>query len=257
MIRDGISEDGPTLITFAGILKYDLFPFTALLQDILEIGQKGMGCPVQIEFAVNLHENNEQPPTFAILQIRPLVPAYEYTKITWTKPISKESVFIQSTKVMGNGVITSIRDIVYVPSESFDSTKTIDIADEIGRINSTVSSPYLLIGPGRWGTTDRFLGIPVRWNQISGVKVMVETAFERFNVEPSQGTHFFHNVTSQGIGYIMIPFRSRRDFIDWAWLTKQPSKKSLNFVRHVRLKKPLTIKLDGKKGSAVVLKPET
>ena len=257
IIRDGLYENGFPLVTFAGLLKYNVFPFVSLLKDVLELGRRGMGCPVQIEFAVNLPKNNsEEPLTFAVLQIRPLVPSYEHSKIKFAESISEERIFIKSTKSMGNGIIESIKDIVYVHPDSFDPKKTLDIASEIEKINDDIPLPYLLIGPGRWGTTDRFLGIPVKWNQISCVKIMVETAFENFNIEPSQGTHFFHNITSRGIGYINVPYNSKENFIDWNWLFKQPHKKSLKIVRHVQLEKPLAIKLDGRKGNALLLKPK-
>ena len=123
---------------------------------------------------------------------------------------------------MKNKAINTIKNIVYVSPETFDNTKTIEIADEIGEINKYLSlSPYILIGPGRWGSEDRFLGIPVKWDQISAVKVMVETALKDFKVEPSQGTHFFHNITSRGIGYINIPYKSKESYLDWEWLEKQ------------------------------------
>ena len=194
MIRDSVSLDGPNFITFAGVLKYDSFPLAPLLRDILDIGQRGMGSPVQIEFAVNFNENSILPPTFAILQIRPLVPAHERTEISWDEGIDQNKALIHSDRALGNGIINNIKDIIYVIPETFDSTKTVMIAEEIEKINKSLNSPYILIGPGRWGTEDRFLGIPVKWSQISGVQVMVETALKDFNIDPSQGTHFFHNI---------------------------------------------------------------
>jgi len=151
----------------------------------------------------------------------------------------------------------NIQDIVYVPHEGFDSSKTVEIAEEVGRINKNLvktSTPYILIGPGRWGTQDRWLGMPVRWRQISGVKVMVETALEDFNIRPSQGTHFFQNIISRGIGYINMPFDSEDCSIDWKWLKEQKIEKELKFVKHVHLSAPLTIKIDGRSGRAMVLK---
>jgi hypothetical protein len=258
MIRDSFSLEGPHIVTFAGILKYDVFPLASILQDILAIGQQGMGCPIEIEFAVTLGEDGVTPPTFAILQLRPLVPSHEHCEISLDEHMNWENVFIHSDKALGNGIIKSVRDIVYVPPETFDSAKTIEIADEIGKMNETLtglSKPYILIGPGRWGTQDRWLGIPVKWSQISGVNVMIEVALENFNIKPSQGTHFFHNITSRGIGYINVPFNSKEYFIDWKWLEKQKSYKKLKFVKYVRLSAPLTIKLDGRCGHAMILKP--
>jgi hypothetical protein len=258
MIRDGLSDSGFPLITFAGILKYDAFPLAPILQDILIVGQKGMGCPVEFEFAVNIDPENKTPPTFAILQMRPFVISQEKYDIEWDK-IKQEQIFIRSDKALGNGLIDNIRDIVYIPSESFDSSKTVETAEEIGVINKKLvssSSPYLLIGPGRWGTQDRWLGMPVRWSQISGVKVMVETALENFNIKPSQGTHFFQNMISRGIGYIDIPLHAENCFVDWKWLTKQKTIDELKFLKHIRLFAPLMIKLDGRSGQALIMKPK-
>jgi len=259
MIRDSISDEGPALITFSGVLKYDAFPLASLVKDILDIGKRGMGCPIEIEFAVNFDKENKKTPTFAILQLRPLVPSHEHCEIIWDENTNRENVFIHSDKALGNGVIKSIRNIVYVPPETFDSSKTIEIADEIGKMNETLSAsslPYILIGPGRWGTEDRWLGIPVKWSQISGVRVMVETALEDFNIKPSQGTHFFHNITSRGIGYINVPFKSKDFFIDWKWLDRQKTVNELKFVKHVQLSHPLKIKIDGRSGSALIVKPD-
>ena len=258
MIRDEFSEEGPNLVTFSGILKYDTFPLSSIIKDILEIGQKGMGSPIEIEFAVNLNQNSFLPPTFAVLQLRPLVPSHEQTLIYWDENINQKKVFIHSDKALGNGLIKAIKNVVYVKSETFDSTKTIEIAKEIEKINNdlkTTKQPYLLIGPGRWGTEDRFLGIPVKWNQISGVRIMVETALEKFNIDPSQGTHFFHNITSRGIGYINVPYKSKINFIDWSWIESKKALKNLKYVKHIRLTSPLIIKLDGRSGSALIEKP--
>ena len=257
MIRDEFSEEGPNLVTFSGILKYGAFPLAAILKDILEIGQRGMGSPIEIEFAANLN-NNGGLPTFAILQIRPLVPSHEQSLIYWDDSIDQKKVFIHSDRALGNGLIKSIKNIVYVKPNTFDSTKTIEIADEIEKINNDlkqIKQPYVLIGPGRWGTEDKFLGIPVKWNQISGVRVMVETSLENFNIEPSQGTHFFHNITSRGIGYINVPYNSKNNFIDWKWIEDKKAIKNLKYVKQIFLTSPLIIKLDGRSGSALIEKP--
>lgn len=259
MIRDGLSDEDIPLITFAGILKYDEFPLATLLQDLLTIGQRGMGCPVEIEFAVTFDKSNKNPPTFAVLQIRPFVISKEPCEIIWDESVKQENVFIHSDRALGNGVIDGVKDVVYVPPDRFDSTKTLEIAKEVDIINkklTAISAPYILIGPGRWGTQDRWLGMPVRWSQISGVKVMVETALEDFNIKPSQGTHFFQNIISRGIGYINIPYNAKDSFIDWKWLTKQKTIDELKFLKHVRLFAPLTIKLDGRSGQALIMKPK-
>jgi hypothetical protein len=258
MIRDGFSKEGPQLITFAGILKYESFPLTKILKDILQAGQKSMGSPVEIEFAVELDPNNKKPPTFTIIQIRPLIISQEQVHITWDeKDTQKENVLIHSTKALGNGLIGFIKDIVFVPPVKFDSAKTVEIAGQIGKINKDLTrkqAPYMLIGPGRWGTQDRWLGIPVVWSQISNVKVLVETALKNFNIKPTQGTHFFQNIISRGIGYINTTLNPRESFIDWNWLNHQKSEKELDYVKHIRLNKPIVVKLDGRSGHALVLK---
>ena len=258
MIRDGYNEKGPPLITFAGILKYDAFPLASILIDILKTGEKGMGCPVEVEFAVNFDKENKKPPAFVILQIRPMVISREYSEIDWNdKDINMRNVLIHSNKALGHEIIDSVQNIVYVPPKSFDSSKTIEIAEQIRKINKNLTSePYLLIGPGRWGTQDRWLGMPVNWSGISNVKVMVETALKDFNIKPTQGTHFFQNIISKGIGYINTTLNPRESFIDWDWLNNQEPQTELQFVKHIRLSSPLTIKLDGRRGRALILKPK-
>jgi hypothetical protein len=216
-----------------------------------------MGCPIEIEFAVDLNHNNDIPPIFSILQLRPLVPSHEQSHISWDDNIDLKNVFIKSNRALGNGLVKAIKNIIFVKPETFDSTKTIEITYEIDKINkdlTAIKQPYILIGPGRWGTEDRFLGIPVKWNQISGVRVMVETGLENFNIEPSQGNHFFHNITSRGIGYINVPFNSKMNYIDWKWINEKKSIKNLKYVKLIRLKSPLIIKFDGRSGSALIEK---
>jgi hypothetical protein len=173
-IRDYYSEDGPNVITFAGILKYNSFPLSNILIDLLDEGQKSMGSPIEIEFAVNFDRSSKNP-TFSIIQIRPLITSKEQNQIKWNEEeIEKENIFIKSNKALGNGSIDNIRNIVYVKPEKFNSSKTIEIAKEIEAINANLDQkPYILIGPGRWGTQDRFLGIPVKWSYISNVKIIV------------------------------------------------------------------------------------
>ena len=259
MIRDGFFEGGPHLITFAGILKHKTFPLADLLDDMLRIGKRSMGCHVEIEFAVTLDPKGRQPPTFALLQIRPLVISKEQQQITWRKEdLKSDHVLIYSSQALGNGIIDSIKDIVFIPPENFDSAKTVEMASEVDHINSqlsTTATPYVLIGPGRWGTQDRWLGIPVRWSQISGVKVLVETALEDFMVKPSQGTHFFQNLTSKGIGYIHTSLNPQESKIDWGWLNARTPHTQLTYLRHLRLRKPLMVKLDGRSGRALILRP--
>jgi hypothetical protein len=258
IIRDGYSKDGPPIITFAGILKYNVFPLASILKDMLEAGQKSMGSPVEIEFAVNFDTKDKKPPVFAILQIRPIVISQERSIIRLDEvKINQDKILIKSDKALGNGVIENIKDIVYVDPNCFDSSKTVEIAKEIGILNKKLKeSPYLLIGPGRWGTKDRWLGVPVNWNEISNVKVIVETALKDYIIKPSQGTHFFQNIISRGIGYIYTTFRKSESHIDWEWLKNQKPKEQLKYVKHIKIKSPISIKLDGRLGKALITKPD-
>jgi len=260
VIRDGLSKDGSPVVTFSGILKYDAFPLSSILQNLLGLGKQGMGCPVELEFAVDLHSGRKRLPTLAILQIRPLALSSERNEISLEETEGTNHVFIRSKKALGNGMMDFIRDIVYVVPDRFDSSKTVEIAEEVGELNAMLvksSTQYLLIGPGRWGTQDRWLGVPVKWSQISGVKIMVETALKEFNIDPSQGTHFFQNIVARGIGYIYAALDEKGSFIDWSWLGEQEIRKELRFVRHIQLPSPITVQIDGRNGHAIVEKPRT
>ena len=253
-IRDGVQTDGYPVLTFANILKYRSFPLAEILTDILEIGRKGMGCPVEIEFAVNLGLEGDQRPSFDLLQIRPMGIRQQQMELE-IKEEDIAAAFCYSTAALGNGRNTEICDIVFVNPDTFDPARTVDIASEIGRINRQLlqqQRKYLLIGPGRWGSADRWLGIPVNWNDISGVGTMIETTIENFKADPSQGSHFFHNITSLGISYLTNS-QNGSDFIDWKWLQSLPSAEKTTYLNHVKLDSPLTIKIDGKKSRAVIL----
>ena len=254
-IRDGVQTDGYPVLTFANMLKYRSFPLAEILTDILEIGRKGMGCPVEIEFAVNLGLGNNRRPSFDLLQIRPM----GIRQLQMDVEIKKEDIsaaFCYSTTALGNGRNREISDIVFVNPDTFEPARTVDIATEIGRINRQLvqqQRKFLLIGPGRWGSADRWLGIPVNWNDISGVGAMIETTAENFKADPSQGSHFFHNITSLGISYLTVSQNSS-DFIDWKWLQSMPAAVKTAYLNHVKLDNPLTIKIDGKNSRAVILR---
>ncbi len=257
-IRDGISDDFPNVVTFAGVLKYPRFSFTDVLIDLLMRGESAMGCPVEIEFAVNLPSETNQllRPKVAILQIRPLIVSREQQHVSFDH-VQKENVIIQSHHALGHGVYSKIKDIVFVPPYCFDASKTLQMADEIDRINNQLvrnRTPYMLIAPGRFGTQDNWLGIPVRWAQISGVSLLVETDLADFRVKPSQGTHFLQNITAQGIGYLHVPYDHSDEFIDWSFFEKQEYISKGSFVNHIRVSNPLKVKIDGRKRKAVVVK---
>jgi DNA-binding NarL/FixJ family response regulator len=253
-IRDGAQASGYLVLTFANVLKYDIFPLADILSDILEIGRKGMGYPVEIEFAVNLPVTGPRKPSFDILQIRPMA----ITEHNMDVEISDEDIadaICYSSMAMGNGRLKEISDIIFVDPEKFDPARTLDMAAEINQENKWLvqeDRKYLLIGPGRWGSADRWLGIPVRWNDISGVGVMIETTTQNFKADPSQGSHFFHNITSLGISYLTTA-PNGKDFIKWEWLQSLPTVKETTYLKHLRLETPLTIKIDGKTSSAVII----
>ncbi len=256
-VYDTIYRPGARLVNFAGVLKYNKFPLADLLTDILELGEAGMGCPVEMEFAVNLNVPPGERPEFAVLQIRPLVtsPVNAETDIDG---VDEQKVLLRSGRALGNGAVEGIRDIVYVVPERFDKLNTIEIAEEVARINHSLvdqARPYVLIGPGRWGTSDPLLGVPVDWVQVSAARIIVETAMEGFDVDPSQGTHFFHNITSLRVGYLAVDDRKEAEHIDWDWLHEQKLVTELKYVRHVRIKKTVRALVDGKTGRGAVLRP--
>jgi CheY-like chemotaxis protein len=253
-IRDGIQASGYPVCTFASVLKYQSLPLAEILGEILTIGRQGMGCPVEIEFAVNMPFDADKKPSFELLQIRPMaVNQYNLEVEIGDEDISK--AFCYSTMALGNGQFQEIEDIIFVNPDTFDAARTMEIASEIGNVNKEMilhKRKYLLIGPGRWGSADRWLGIPVRWTDISGVGAIVETTIKGLKADPSQGSHFFHNITSSGISYLNTS-EGGKDFIDWKWLRSLPAENETRYLKHVILRKPLTIKIDGKKSEAVII----
>lgn len=249
---------GPRVMTFAPLLKYDFYPLPELLNLLARVGREGMGCEIEVEFSLDIDPETEKN-TFYFLQIRPIVTTGEAAAVT-IEDKERQNAILCSDKVLGHGRFTGIRDIVFVSPSRFDSCKTRDIAKEIGQINRTLHKkgrPYLLIGPGRWGTADPWLGIPVLWSDISGVAAMVELQGYGLNAELSQGSHFFQNITSLGIPYLMVPDTGTKkktissQNIDWQWIRRQSVVTEKKYVSHVRIGKSLTIKVDGHQGEAV------
>ena len=254
-IRDTVQGKGYPVLTFASILKYKSIPLPEILSGILDMGRKGMGSPVEIEFAVTLPTKQGQKPQFALLQIRPMALNQQNKEVVISEKEIADS-FCFSTLALGNGTFRDIADILYVKPDSFDPAHTTEIASDIGKINQQIinqNRKYILIGPGRWGSADRWLGIPVNWNDISGIGAIIEARSDKLHADPSQGTHFFQNITSLGISYITIS-KKEMDFIDWDWLNSLPQESETTYLKHVRLETPLTIKIDGKKSWAVLLK---
>jgi hypothetical protein len=253
-IIPGLDTPGPRVINFADILKYDYIPLSATLKIILDVVAEATGNPSEIEFAVDLTKDREGNASFYLLQIKPLVGTGAGYDID-PESINHEDLILQSGKSMGNGVIDSISDVVYVEPEKFDNLRTAQMAEEIDAINDKMlkgNTRYVLIGPGRWGTKDRFLGIPVAWPQISNAKVIVEVDLPDFHLDASLGSHFFHNVTSMNVGYFSINQETTDGKIIWDKLASQRVIETGKFFSHIRFEKPLTIRMDGKKGIAVI-----
>ncbi|MBU8911183.1 MAG: phosphoenolpyruvate synthase PpsA [Desulfobacterales bacterium] len=253
-IRDSFSNKGFPVLTFANILKYNSFPLAKLLEEVTKIGSKWMGTSVEVEFAVNLPEDENQKPQFSLLQIRPMGRYKQNLGVKIGKDEIKEA-FCYSTLSLGNGEYKDIYDVVYVDPETFDSAKTVEITAEINKINALFNKngkKYVLIGPGRWGSSDRWLGIPVVWNDISNVGVMLETTIESIKADPSQGSHFFQNITSLGISYITISDKGD-DFIDYEFFKCQACENVTTYLKHIKFENPIKILVDGKTSQAVLM----
>lgn len=256
-IRDSLVKGGTRVLTFASVLKYDRFPLAQLITDLLKIGQEGMGCDVEFEFCLNLNSETGGPDEFYILQVRPMTAGQEHADIhVDDTDISK--AFCYSTQCLGNGLNAEIRDIVYVRPDTFDPVVTQAIADEISIVNAGLKKEgrrYLLAGPGRWGSADRWLGIPVRWTDISQVGAIIEIRDKALiNADPSHGSHFFQHITARGIHYITIT-KGSEDFIDWKWIESAFVKEETGYLRHIRLESPLLLKADGRHGHCAILPP--
>lgn len=248
---------GAPVITFNRQLKLNTFPLAGIINRVLQIGEEAMGCPVEVEFAGNIPQGKEGRSTFRLLQLRPFL-EHEENLLLEDQDISKERLLVSSSVVSGHRTIQDIQDIIYVKRKDFDLTRTIEMVEEIKGLNRDLvdkGKPYILIGPGRWGTCERHLGIPVIWSDINGARVIMEVDLEDFQVDHSQGSHFFHNISSAGIPYFYIQYSSEDDFLDWDWLDGLPLTQETGFFRHVRIKKPLTVIANGKKRSGKIIKP--
>ena len=257
VIRDGIYHDGPRLVTFAHILKADLFPLAGVLDELLGLGKQVMGIDVELEFAVNLTPEDGGPPEFSLLQCRPLATSEE-SRSADLDALDPEESLCWTEQSLGSGTIEGLTDVVYVSPKRWEAARTVEIASEVGELNDALEAEgrrYVLIGLGRWGTEDRFLGIPVRWDEISFARVMVEGGTDGFSVEPSQGSHFFHNITAFQIGYLTVQSRKSSAWIRWELLDEMPAVRETAHVRHVRFDSPLTVHLDGRKGHAAIMLP--
>jgi len=253
-LAPGLSMPGPRVVNFANILKYDYVPLANALKTVLEVVREAFGAPVEIEYAVDLNKDEEGRATFYLLQIKPMVGSGAGYSID-PESVYTDDMLLVSRKSMGNGLVEGITDIIYVEPERFDNLKTNEMAAEIDAINRQMLAQgrkYVLIGPGRWGTKDRFLGIPVEWPQISNAKIIVEVSLPNFHIDASQGSHFFHNVTSMNIGYLAVNEATAEGVIMWDRLSKEKEVGKGTWFRHIRFPKPLVIRMDGRLGMAVI-----
>ncbi len=254
-VMDGITTPGPRVVSFAHILKNKVFPLADISNFLLKMGEKAMGCSVEIEFAVTLGRKRALPARFSLLQIRPMVVNNDLVNID-LEALNDDNLLCTTDTALGNGSIRNITDVVYIKPDSFTAAKTKEVAEEVEAVNKTLSDAgrnFILIGPGRWGSSDPWLGIPVTWNQISGAKVIVEAGQKNMNIDPSQGSHFFQNMTSLGVVYFTVPYNRRGSIINWNRLETMKTVYETQYIRHVSSNKPMKIVVDGRTGKGAIL----
>ncbi len=256
LLRDSLRYKGKRVITFNPILKWKSFPLVEIVTELLSLGKAALGCDVEIEFTVNIFDDKKKTPEFCLLQIRPMLISGLEARGS-EKLYAKKEMVCRSSITLGDGTLNNITNILYVNPKNFDPAKTPDIAAEIDKFNKRLGKnyPYLLFGPGRWGSADPWLGIPVNWTQISNAKVIVEYDMDEFRVDPSFGSHFFQNVTSLRIGYFTVRKSNKKDFIDWKWIQNQSIKKETKYLNWIQLDEPIVVQIDGSSGDGVILKP--
>jgi CheY-like chemotaxis protein len=257
-LYDGIGRPGLRVVSFAPILKSRVFPLTDILELLLDMGGWSMGTPVEIEFAVNLAVPPGQPGEFSLLQMRPMVLNRELEVLN-LEEYPRASQICRSCRVLGNGIIRNLHDILLVNRDKFDRARSQETAAEIARFNARLTAEnrkYVLVGVGRWGSMDPWLGIPVTWDMISGARAIVEAGFRDFSVMPSQGSHFFQNLNSFLVGYYTVQEENGENFIDWDWLLAQPAMDESQSVRHLRFEKPVVVMMSGHQNRGIILKPE-
>jgi CheY-like chemotaxis protein len=257
-VYDGMSRQGTRIVSFAPILKHGLFPLASILTGLVKVGEDGLGQPVEIEFGVQLPQDGDETADFGFLQIRPLVLSREQEQLHM-EPVEPERLICQSSMVLGNGRIADVQDIVMVDSHRFERSHSQEVARAVAYFNARLNEqgrPYILIGVGRWGSNDPWLGIPVDWDEISGARAIVEAGFRDFRVMPSQGSHFFQNLTAFQIGYFTVNPDAGEGFVDWKWLTEQASVEEQGCVRHLHFADPLLILMDSRSAQGRIFKPE-
>ena len=256
-VYDGVSRPGMRIVSFAQILKHDAFPLAPLLSALLKIGSDGGNAPVEIEFAVNLSGPGGSPAEFGFLQMRQLAPSRELEELD-VSGVETDALVCRTRQALGNGRIEGVKDLVVVDLHRFERARSLEAAQEVARLNEQLlrlGTPYLLIGVGRWGSRDPWLGIPVAWEQISGARAIVEAGLPGIKVEPSQGSHFFQNLVSFDVGYFTVDSEGTDGFVDWAWLSAQRAASESGAVRHLAFAEPLLVKVNGRQHEGVIFKP--
>ena len=246
---------GPRVVNFANILQHNYFPLAQTIRVVLETIRESLGTPVEIEYAVDLNRTRNNLPSFYLLQIKPLV-SQQISIDVDIEDYDADALLLSSQSSVGNGIIEDISDIIYVKNDVFDKLKTLEMSKEIEQLNDVMfknERKYLLIGPGRWGSRDPFLGIPVVWSQISMAKMIVEVSLSDYPLDASMGSHFFHNLTSMQIGYCSVLDNNPSDFIDWKKMKKLEVVAETTHFRHVKAAKPLKILMNGKKKKSIIL----
>ena len=257
VIYDGISRAGVRLVTFAPILKHGLLPLADIIDHLLRISAEGTSAPVEIEFALTLAPSRGARHDFGFLQLRPLALTREAANLQF-EDVQPSNLVCQSASVLGNGRL-EVRDLVVVDFHRFDRGRSHDVAREVARFNADLvrrGIPYVLVGVGRWGSSEPFLGIPVTWEEIAGARAIVEAGFRDFRVSPSQGTHFFQNLTASNVGYFTVNPEAGEGFVDWDWLAAEPAVRETAFVRHLHFDSPVVVKMNGRTQRGVIMKPE-
>ncbi len=258
IIYDGLSRPGTRIVSFAPILKHGVFPLASILERLTRVGEEAFGRPVEVEFAVKLPQGPRETAEFGFLQIRPLVLSREGEELRM-EDVSPDRLVCHSAKVLGNGRVPDLRDVVVVDFHRFERARSQEVAEGVAYFNAKLTesgTPYLLIGVGRWGSNDPWLGIPVEWDEISGARVIVEAGFRDFRVTPSQGSHFFQNLTAFQVGYFTVNPDAGEGFVDWEWLGAVPAVEEQGCVRHLHFDAPLVVVMNGKTSRGMVFKPE-
>jgi hypothetical protein len=258
VMREGVLSEGKRIATFANILTHNSFPLAEILSVCLEMGAKEIGKPIEIEFAVELNKLKGQPAVFNLLQIRPIVESKERVDVKIDE-IRYDETILYSHAALGNGTVNDLHDIVYVKTATFDPSRNPETVLKIASLNDkflAVHKQYVLVGPGRWGSSDPWLGIPVKWPQIAAARLIVESGLENYRIDPSQGTHFFQNLTSFRVGYFTIHPYIKDGFFDVDYLNSLPAEYEDELIRHVHFNEPLTMIINGRTNSGVLMRPK-